>query len=137
MTRKTKIIATIGPTSSSIEIIKQMILEGVNVCRINFSHGSHKENIEAINNIRKVDAELGLNTAIIADLQGPKIRIGDMPEEGVLLEKGKKYSLQSSQDLTEWKELMNFEAVKRINILDVLTDESRGYFRLRELSFDE
>ncbi len=119
MKRKTKIIATIGPKSSSLETLKKMLLEGVNVCRINFSHGSHEENIESINNIRKVDAELGLNTAILADLQGPKIRIGDMPEEGVMLEKGKQFNLDVNAKTGN-------ESVAKITYLDLPKDVEVG-----------
>ena len=85
MKKRTKIVATVGPSTHSEDIIKNMILEGVNVFRINFSHGSHEDHIKAINKIRKVDKTLGTHSAF-ADLQGPKIRIGEMPEEGVLLE---------------------------------------------------
>ena len=69
-------------------MLKELIQEGVNLFRINFSHGTLQENINAIKNIRKVDAKLGVNTGIIADLQGPKIRIGKMPKEGSLLLSG-------------------------------------------------
>ena len=119
MTRKTKIIATIGPASSSFEIIKQMILEGVNVCRINFSHGSHKENIQAIKNIKAVDAKLGIHTAILADLQGPKIRIGDMPEKGVLLKKGDDFTLDVNVD-------KGGDSVAKITYLDLPKDVKEG-----------
>ncbi len=96
MERKTKIIATLGPASSSINKIRNLILEGVNVCRINFSHGSHEDNILAIKNVRKIDLELGIQTTVLADLQGPKIRIGDMPKKGVVIKKGKEFSLEIS-----------------------------------------
>ena len=98
MDRKTKIIATIGPASSSIEIIKKMILEGVNVCRINFSHGTHKENIQAIKNVREIDAALGCHTSILADLQGPKIRIGTMPKDGATLMNGAEFSRKAMHE---------------------------------------
>jgi pyruvate kinase len=74
--RKTKIIATIGPASSSKEMLRALLEEGVDVCRLNFSHGEHQEYAEIIKRIREVDDELGLNTSILADLQGPKLRIG-------------------------------------------------------------
>jgi len=82
--------------------------------------------------------DIGLGIGLPARFSQFSLKRGSKALElDVLLEKGKQYSLQSSQDLIEWKELMNFEAVKRINVLDVLANESRGYFRLRELSFDE
>ena len=97
MTKRTKIVATVGPSTSESKIIKSMIKEGVNVFRINFSHGSHDDHIKAINRIKKVDEELGTHSAILADLQGPKIRIGEMPEEGVLLEKNQDFFLTTDE----------------------------------------
>ena len=93
MEKRTKIVATIGPSSSSEEILMEMINEGVNVFRINFSHGTHKDHIEAIKTIKKVDNKLGSHTAILADLQGPKIRIGKMPNDGVLLKENDEFYL--------------------------------------------
>ena len=97
MTKRTKIVATVGPSTSDNKIIKSMIKEGVNVFRINFSHGSHEDHIKAVNRIKKVDAELGTHSAILADLQGPKIRIGEMPEKGVLLEKNQDFYLTTEK----------------------------------------
>ena len=85
MDKRTKIVATIGPSASSSKTLKAMVKEGVNVFRINFSHGSHDDHIKAIETIRQVDKELGTHSALLADLQGPKIRIGEMPKEGLLL----------------------------------------------------
>ena len=76
--KKTKIIATIGPSSSSSSIMEKMIIEGVDVFRINFSHAKHNEVKKTIKRIRDIDKKMSLNTAIIADLQGPKLRIGKM-----------------------------------------------------------
>jgi pyruvate kinase len=79
----TKIIATIGPASSSKEVLKKMILAGVDVCRLNFSHGKHEEHLKVINNIREINKELSLSVSILADLQGPKLRVGEI-ENGEL-----------------------------------------------------
>ena len=76
MIRKTKIIATIGPATSSRAILKKLIQKGVNVCRLNFSHISHAQAKELILVIKSINQELNVHTAILADLQGPKIRIG-------------------------------------------------------------
>ena len=78
--KKTKIVATLGPATSSEEIIKKMILAGVNVFRINFSHANYDEIKQSILLIRKVDKNLETNTAILGDLQGPKLRIGKIKE---------------------------------------------------------
>jgi len=87
--KKTKIVATLGPASNSKDTISEMIKKGLDVCRINFSHGSHEVHAETIKNIRDADAELGTNTAILADLQGPKLRVGSFEGDGFQLEDGK------------------------------------------------
>ena len=76
--KKTKIIATLGPSTSSNETIEKLIKEGVDVLRINFSHSSHEEAQVLIKEIRKINTNLNTNTSILADLQGPKLRIGKM-----------------------------------------------------------
>ena len=86
--KKTKIVATLGPACSSKSVLKDMIMEGLNVCRLNFSHGSYDDHANSIKMIREINEELGLNVAILADLQGPKIRTNEMENNGVLLEVG-------------------------------------------------
>lgn len=86
---RTKIVATLGPASSSHEVLRDMFLAGVDVCRINFSHSRHEEHQKVIDTIRAVNAELGTNVAILADLQGPKLRVGEVENNGILLEEGK------------------------------------------------
>ena len=78
MARKTKIVATIGPSTLSKEVLRKMIQGGVNVCRLNFSHISHENAKKAISIIKEINRELHVHTAILADLQGPKIRIGEL-----------------------------------------------------------
>ena len=73
---KTKIIATIGPASESEEVLKKLILAGVDVCRLNFSHGTHEQHLDVIRKVRKINSELNSNVALLMDLQGPKLRIG-------------------------------------------------------------
>lgn len=85
---KTKIVATIGPATASKEVLRELLLEGVDVCRLNFSHGSHAFYAELIRTIRELNDELGLTTAILADLQGPKLRVGDMADGSVELKDG-------------------------------------------------
>ena len=93
---RTKIIATIGPASSSKKVVADLISNGCGVFRINFSHGSHESHLEAINNIRAVAAELKQSVAILGDLQGPKIRIGSIVGDGFDLEIGQEIVLDSS-----------------------------------------
>lgn len=85
---KTKVVATIGPASASREVLKSMIIEGLDVVRLNFSHGEHEQHLKVIQYVRELDRELGTNTSLLADLQGPKLRIGEMPDGGALLVQG-------------------------------------------------
>ena len=88
--KRTKIVATLGPASSDKEVLRKMFLEGLNVCRLNFSHGAHEIHSEVIKTIRELNLETGLNVAILADLQGPKIRTNEMEDNGVELITGSK-----------------------------------------------
>ena len=85
---KTKIVCTIGPSSSSEEVIRELMLAGMNVARINFSHGSFESHSEVIRRVRKVASDLDRTVAILADLPGPKIRIGKLEKEPIMLHKG-------------------------------------------------
>jgi pyruvate kinase len=76
--RHTKIVCTIGPATSDHEILREMVLAGMNVVRLNFSHGAHEDHAKVVTSIRAIAKELGRPTAILADLQGPKIRIGEI-----------------------------------------------------------
>ena len=87
MIRKTKIIATVGPATASKKILKKIIQKGVNVCRFNFSHLEKGFAKELIQKIKEINQELKCHTAILADLQGPKIRIGEL-EKPLRLKKG-------------------------------------------------
>ncbi len=87
MIRKTKIIATIGPATASKKMLRKIIQKGVNVCRLNFSHLEHNVAKEIIANIKEINQELHVHTAILADLQGPKIRVGEF-EKPIKLVKG-------------------------------------------------
>lgn len=82
--KKTKIVATLGPATRDKKILKRMIIEGVNVFRINFSHANYEEVKKRIKMIRDLGDEMGSSTAILADLQGPKLRVGMMKEEVVV-----------------------------------------------------
>ncbi len=85
---KTKIIATMGPATSSVPMLKKIIRAGVDVCRVNFSHGDWDTHLEVVNNIRQANKELGTSVAILGDLQGPKLRIGEVENNSMLLEDG-------------------------------------------------
>ena len=85
--KRTKIVGTIGPSSISKKIIRKMILAGLNVCRINFSHSNHEEALKIINTVRELNIELNSHVAIMGDLSGPKLRVGQV-EKNVALIKG-------------------------------------------------
>ncbi|MBS1773646.1 MAG: pyruvate kinase [Bacteroidetes bacterium] len=80
---KTKVIATVGPACNTYEKLLQLVESGVNVFRLNFSHGTHEQHKEVIDHINRINKDFPLNIAILADLQGPKLRVGDI-ENGVL-----------------------------------------------------
>lgn len=90
---KTKIICTIGPSSENIKILRQMIKSGMSIARINFSHGSYEDIKRRVKNIRKVSSILDKKITILADLQGPKIRIGKFKNNKVFLEVGRQFVL--------------------------------------------
>jgi len=94
----TKIVATIGPACSSREVLREMFLEGVDVCRLNFSHGTHEEHKRVIQIIRSLNQELGTHVAILGDLQGPKLRIGEVENNGAMLEEGKELTFVTSHE---------------------------------------
>jgi pyruvate kinase len=86
--KKTKVVCTIGPASQKVSTLEKMIKGGMNVARMNFSHGTYAEFKLIIGNIRKASKNLGIPVAIMQDLQGPKIRVGEMPEKGIMLKNG-------------------------------------------------
>jgi pyruvate kinase len=97
MPRATKIVATLGPASSDPALLEAMIRAGVNVVRLNFSHGKAQDHIDRARMVREVAARAGREVAIMADLQGPKIRVGKFAEGKVMLENGAKFVLDASR----------------------------------------
>jgi len=96
--KKTKIVATMGPASAPIEVLRQLIRAGVDVCRINFSHGSYEDHGKTIETIRAVDLELGTSTSILADLQGPKLRIGVIEGGEIEIKPGELITFTTNQE---------------------------------------
>ncbi len=86
--RKTKIVATIGPACSATKPLRRLIEAGVDVCRLNFSHGTHDQHTEVLQRIRAIEAELGRPVAVLQDLCGPKIRVGRLPGGQIRLTEG-------------------------------------------------
>jgi pyruvate kinase len=81
--KRTKIVATIGPVSSTYEVMVNLARAGVNVFRLNFSHGTHEDKLAVIENIRRINKEEPFNVAILGDLQGPKLRVGEIENNGI------------------------------------------------------
>src|SRR5215469_14804825 len=92
---KTKIVATIGPASESPEMLTRLIRAGLDVARLNFSHGSPSKHAEVIQRIRDASRETGRRVAIMADLPGPKLRLGQIDPEPIRLQPGAHFTLTS------------------------------------------
>ncbi len=88
MTHKTKIIATVGPACNTYEKLLDLVNEGVNVFRLNFSHGTHDQHLAVMEHIKNINKNERLNIAIMADLQGPKLRVGEIQDNALFLKKG-------------------------------------------------
>ncbi len=132
--KKTKIVATMGPASSSDkEVLRKMILEGVNVCRLNFSHGSHDDHLKTIEMIRSINKEEGVHISILADLQGPKIRIGEVEGNAAKLIEGKQLIITTNECIgTKDKVYLTYsEFPKDVSIGDkVLMDDGKLQFEV-------
>lgn len=132
--KKTKIVATLGPACNTKEILKEMIIAGVNVFRINFSHAIYNEIEEKISMIRELNQELGFNIAILADLQGPKLRVGEM-ENGVKLEEGDIFSFTTEKCIgTQEVAYMTYQAFpKDVKVGEyILVDDGKLKFEVLE-----
>src|SRR5574337_895528 len=97
MTRATKIVATLGPASSDPQVLERLLRAGVDVVRLNFSHGSPEDHIARANAVREAAARVGKPVALMADLQGPKIRVGRFAEGRVTLAAGAPFVLDAGR----------------------------------------
>ncbi|MBR6396941.1 MAG: pyruvate kinase, partial [Lachnospiraceae bacterium] len=95
--RKTKIVCTIGPASESEEMIKKLCLAGMNVARLNFSHGSYEEHGARIERIKKIRKELNLPIAILLDTKGPEYRIGTFENGKIELKEGDRFTFTTEK----------------------------------------
>ncbi|NMW85952.1 pyruvate kinase [Peptoniphilus sp. AGMB00490] len=116
--KRTKIVATIGPSSESEEILKKLFTEGVNVARLNFSHGSHEEHKIKIDRIKKIRREMDLPIGIMLDTKGPEIRLGDIDGE-VSLESGDEFILTT-------KDLLGDKKIASISYKELYKDLKEG-----------
>jgi pyruvate kinase len=133
--KKTKIVATLGPACSSREVIKDMIEAGVNVFRVNFSHADYDDVKSKIDIIRSLNDEYGYTTAILGDLQGPKLRVGVMKED-VVVHNGDLITFQTAEDIpgTAQRVYMNYkEFPKDVNPGEkILLDDGKLMFEAVE-----
>jgi pyruvate kinase len=100
LTYRTKIVATIGPASSSPDVIREMMRAGMDVARLNFSHGNYSDHEQRVKMLRSVSEELSMPLTLLQDLQGPKIRVGKLPDEGIRLMVGESLLLVPQDDYT-------------------------------------
>ncbi|MBI3724746.1 pyruvate kinase, partial [bacterium] len=101
MIRQTKIVATIGPASSDEATLRELVKSGVNICRLNFSHGTHDEHAKVLERVRKIEVELGRPVAVLQDLCGPKIRTGHLPGGEVELKTGDEIAIVAGLDVSD------------------------------------
>jgi pyruvate kinase len=101
--RKTKIVCTVGPASESPQTLQMLIREGMNVARLNFSHGTHEEHLKKIKTLREIAGRLKKTITILQDLSGPKIRVGKVKRGGVELRQGEEFSLTNRNILGDEK----------------------------------
>lgn len=132
--KKTKIVATLGPACNTKEILKEMIIAGVNVFRVNFSHAVYDEITEKIRMIRELNNELDFNIAILADLQGPKLRVGEM-ENGVKLSEGDLFTFTTEKCIgTQNQAYMTYQAFPNdVKVGEnILVDDGKLLFEVLE-----
>jgi pyruvate kinase len=136
---KTKIVATVGPASSSKEMLRALIKEGVDVFRLNFSHGSHEDHLKVIHNVRELNKELGSTVSLLQDLQGPKIRINEM-QPNIVIERGQELVI-TTQELLGNNEIASTSYKKLpgdVKVGDmILVDDGKIELKVKELRGDD
>ena len=106
LTKKTKIICTMGPATDDDEVLKNLMLSGMDIARLNFSHGDHEEQLGRIKRIKKFREELGLPIAILLDTKGPEIRTGLLEtDDDVELVAGQEYTLTTRNMFTSYRNI--------------------------------
>lgn len=118
-TKKTKIVATIGPASEEEKVLRKMFENGLNVCRLNFSHGSHSEHKRRIDTIKKVREEMGIPVGMMLDTKGPEIRIGTFEDKKAEIRKGQKFTLTT-------REIVGNETICSVSYKDICSDVAEG-----------
>ena len=112
--RKTKIVATIGPSSESEEMLEKLIKAGLNVARFNMSHGTYQEHLEKINKIKALNKKLGTNVGLMLDTKGPEIRLGDFESDKALLIQGQEFVITTEEVLgTDKKAMVTYKGITK------------------------
>ena len=101
---RTKIVATVGPACDTYDKLLELVKAGVNIFRLNFSHGTHENKAEIIQHIRDINKKEPYNISILADLQGPKLRVGEIENGGLLIEPGDILTFTSKEKVVGNKE---------------------------------
>ena len=99
MNKKTKIVCTLGPAVEDENIMRQMMLEGMNIARFNMSHGSHEEHGIRLSMLKRLREDLNLPVATLLDTKGPEIRLGDFEQKQIVLKKGQLFTLTTNEIL--------------------------------------
>ena len=136
---KTKIVATVGPASNSKEMLRALIKEGVDVFRLNFSHGTHEDHFKVIQHVKELNKELGTKICLLQDLQGPKIRVNEM-EPNVVIDRGQDLVITTKEVLgnnklvsTSYKSLP-----KDVKVGDmILIDDGKIELKVKEVRTEE
>lgn len=140
MNKKTKIVATLGPSTDSEAVIRELIESGVNIFRLNFSHGTHDEHRDRLEKVRRIAKELGVHVGVLQDLGGPKIRIGDFRDGSVVLEEGKQLTLTTKKVAgTVEKVYVNYEKLPQEVSVNgrLLLDDGKVELKVLRVEGDE
>ncbi len=140
MIKKTKIVATIGPATTSVEMLSKLLKAGMNVIRLNFSHGDFAEHQEKLDNFKKAMTATGMNGAILQDLSGPKIRLGEFYQERVNLKAGDTITITTEKVVGDEKKVsINYPLfAKEVKIGDqVMVDDGKKRFQVVSVKGNE
>lgn len=119
--KKTKIVATIGPRTESVEMLGALLKEGVNVIRLNFSHGDFREHQTRVDNLKEAIKKTGISASILQDLGGPKIRIGDFKTDSIFLKKGQTFTLTTD-------DIIGDDKIVSVNYKPLPKEVKKGHF---------
>ena len=136
---KTKVLATVGPACNTYDRLLALVQEGVDAFRLNFSHGAHEEHLEVINHVREINRQYRTNVSLVQDLQGPKIRLGDVENGGVEIKEGQEILLRCDGSLSTAKQLATIytELAKDVKPGDaILLDDGKLELKVIETDKD-